>query len=158
MVPETVTPFQLLRTRLLLFAIGFGRRMTLGARAAMIDGRRIFLIRHTYVPGWHMPGGGVEPGETFAQSVEREVVEETGHRLTAPAELFGIYLNAEISRRDHVALFVCRNFEKEREFRPNHEIAEAGWFDIDALPEGVGRGTRRRIAEIFEGVDRSDIW
>ena len=39
------------------------RGLTLGVRALVIDDEsRVFLIKHSYVSGWHMPGGGVEPG------------------------------------------------------------------------------------------------
>ena len=46
--------------RLLHVYFALSRGMTLGVRAACFDDAgRIFLVRHTYVPGWHMPGGGV---------------------------------------------------------------------------------------------------
>lgn len=47
--------------RLLHFVFLFTRGATLGVRAACYDGTgRIFLVRHTYLPGWYLPGGGVE--------------------------------------------------------------------------------------------------
>src|ERR1700744_583683 len=39
----------------------FARGMTLGVRAIVVDGEgKVFLVKHSYVAGWHLPGGGVE--------------------------------------------------------------------------------------------------
>lgn len=59
----SMTPWQRIRTSAHLFLVGVRRRMVLGARAALLDGDRVLLLRHTYMPGWHFPGGGVEPGK-----------------------------------------------------------------------------------------------
>ena len=49
--------------------------MTLGVRGLVIDAdNRIMLVRHTYVPGFYLPGGGVEAGETMAGSLVREMI------------------------------------------------------------------------------------
>lgn len=154
----SMTRWQRMRTSLFLFSAGVWRRMTFGTRAMLIDGNKILLIKHTYVPGWQFPGGGVEPGETAIASVYREVVEETGYRLTAPPQLHGLYHNARVSLRDHVALYLCHAFEKEREFHPNHEIAECQWFDTAAVPEDATRGTHARIAEVFGGAPADPVW
>jgi 8-oxo-dGTP pyrophosphatase MutT (NUDIX family) len=154
-----LTSWQRLRTRAFLFAVGVKRHMTLGTRAVLIDGNRVFLIRQTYLPGWQFCGGGVEPGESCELAASREMVEETGYRPTGPMRLFGLYHNtSRLTNRDHVALFLCRDFELVTAFRPNHEIAEAGWFDIDALPADTGPATHRRIAEIFGGAPIATNW
>ena len=50
----------------------FSRGLTLGVRGLVVDPeRRIFLIKHSYVPGWHLPGGGVEPNETMREALGR---------------------------------------------------------------------------------------
>ena len=146
------------RTSTFLFFAGMWRRMTLGTRGMLVDGDRVLLIRHGYVPGWQFPGGGIEPGESALDSVRREVEEETGYAIAGDCELFGFYHNADVSRRDHVALYVCRSFEQVHEFRPNREIAAAGWFDIRDLPDQTTDGTRRRVAEVFDGAEPRAVW
>jgi 8-oxo-dGTP pyrophosphatase MutT (NUDIX family) len=154
-----LTVWQRLRTRAYLFAVGVKRHMTLGTRVALLEGGKVYLVRQTYLPGWHFPGGGVEPGETAEYSAGRELEEETGYRATAPMELHGLYLNSnEATNRDHIAFFVCRGFEKFAEMRPNHEIAEAAWFPLEALPVDATPPTRRRVEEILSGAPPAAMW
>ncbi len=137
----------------------FSRAATLGVRAMVIDGTgRIFLIKHTYVEGWHLPGGGVETGETLLGALARELTEEANIQLGAAPQLYGIYFNKRSSRRDHVALFIVRDFRQDEDPRPNHEIAEHGFFQIEALPQDTTRGTRARVAEVFGGAAISELW
>lgn len=136
------------------------RPMTLGVRALVIDEQTnsIFLVRHTYVAGWHLPGGGVERGETFAQALDKELREEGNLELTAPAELYALYKNEQVSKRDHVALYVCRAFRQTAPRLPDREIAECGFFPADNLPDATTKATRRRIKEVLQGGEPAPLW
>jgi 8-oxo-dGTP pyrophosphatase MutT (NUDIX family) len=137
----------------------FARGLTLGVRALIVDeSRRIFLVNHTYVKGWHLPGGGVEPGETIATALARELSEEGNIELTAPPLLHGMFFNARISRRDHVACFVVQSFRQSAPPAPNREIAATGFFALDELPGDTTAGTRARIAEVLLGAPVSERW
>ena len=137
----------------------FARGATLGARGLVVDGHgRIFLVKHSYVDGWHMPGGGVETGETMLTALARELGEEGNIKLGGTPQLFAIYFNGRISRRDHVALFIVRDFSQDSPPQPTREIIEHGFFTIDALPEDTSRATRARIDEVFRGVTVSELW
>lgn len=150
---------QRVTTTIHLFLAGIRRRMTLGARVAMLDGDKVLLLKHTYVPDWHFPGGGIEPGETAAEAGTREMLEETGFEATGPLTLFGFYHNLnEATVRDNVAVYLCRDFREVRAFRPNHEIAAIGWFGPDDLPADVDSGTARRVAEILSAAEPAHRW
>lgn len=154
-----LTRLQRLRVRVLHLYFRLKRGMTLGVRAAVLNDRgEVFLIRHTYTPGWHLPGGGVEVGETMAEALAKELREEACISLTGPAPLFGVYLNRKTSPRDHVALYVVREFAIDGIKRPDMEIAEAGWFALEALPRSVTPATRRRLTEIAAGSAPAAEW
>jgi 8-oxo-dGTP pyrophosphatase MutT (NUDIX family) len=136
----------------------FSRGLTVGVRAIVVDGQgRVVLIRHSYVAGWHFPGGGVEPGETLMAALTRELAEEGNITLAEAPELHGVFFNSRVSRRDHVAVFVVRRFYQEAP-QPNHEIIEHRFFAPDELPEDTTPGTRRRIAEVFRGAPIAERW
>ncbi|QOZ48992.1 NUDIX hydrolase [Bradyrhizobium sp. CCBAU 53340] len=135
------------------------RGMTLGVRAVVLDAdNKVFLVKHSYVTGWYLPGGGVDHGESMEQAMRRELKEEGDIELTGEAVLHGIFLNSHVSRRDHVAVYVVRHFRQDRLPAPNHEIVECGFFDTAALPEGVTPGTRLRIAEVLDGKALMATW
>jgi len=137
----------------------FARGMTLGVRGIVLDGEgKVFLVKHSYVAGWHLPGGGVEVGETFLDALRRELMEEGRIELLEEPTLHGIFLNRHVSRRDHVAVYLVRHFRQDRLPEPNREIAACGFFEAGALPEGTTPGTRLRIEEVLDGRAPIATW
>lgn len=144
-----------------LFHLGFlmKRPMTLGVRLlATNQMEEILLVKHTYVPGWYLPGGGVETGETALEAACKELSEETGHAPGKAPTLLGVYFNRRASARDHVLLYRCENVEKIRDFLPNREIAEIGFFPVNQLPDGMTKGSANRIEEHILGQPVSEFW
>lgn len=137
----------------------FARGMTLGVRGMVIDATgRVFLVRHGYVAGWHLPGGGVETGESALEALRRELREEGQIEIDGTPSLFGFYFNRHVSRRDHVALYVIRDFHQPRLPVPNREIIACGFFDPASLPPGTTAGTRQRIAEVMNALPPAEDW
>lgn len=150
--------WQRLKFGLMLRAIGVYKHMTLGARCAVIAEGRVLLVRHAYVAGWQFPGGGVDPGETVEEAARREVLEETGYAVEGRARLFGVYHSRIYTNRDHVTLFIADAAREARAFAPNREIAEIGWFDLNAPPGDLSPATARRLAEIRGEAEISPVW
>lgn len=135
------------------------RGLTMGAQGMVLDAAgRVLLVRHTYRPGWHFPGGGVEKNETIATALAREVKEECGVKIADAPELFGIYANFRAFPSDHIALFVVRSWRRPQVPPPNAEIAAQLFADPDALPEGTTDAVQRRLAELGGRVGRSERW
>jgi ADP-ribose pyrophosphatase YjhB (NUDIX family) len=99
---------------------------------------RLLLIKRGHEPGtglWTLPGGRIEPGETDEQAVAREILEETGLRVTCgrlvgTAELPGLD-GAVIDVRDYLAVVTGG------ELAAGDDAADAAWVtaaDMAGLP------------------------
>lgn len=146
-------------TRPLFFLVSrLTRGMTLGVRVVATDPQgRVMLVKHTYLAGWWLPGGGVDRGETTPDAAVRELREETGLVATTPPRLISVHSNERFFRGDHVLVFAVDVFTVGD--RASHgEIAEIGWFDPVALPDDAHRSTRARLAEIFGGAPVDPAW
>jgi 8-oxo-dGTP pyrophosphatase MutT (NUDIX family) len=144
---------------MLSFGSQTGRRVTLGAQGVVCnDIGQVLLIRHTYQPGWHFPGGGVERGEAMDEALARELREEANVSVSGAPQLFGLYTHFDVFPGDHIALYRVTSWTRLPGSFPTREIAECGFFDRQDLPEGVTKAVRSRLAEIFDGTMRSKAW
>lgn len=127
---------------------------SLGVRVIVEDElNRVLLVRHSYLEGWYLPGGGVDGGESLDEAACREVREEAGIVAVETPAFLNIYLNQEATGRDHVGLFHLQAWSRAENFlAPNAEILEADFFDLEALPQGLSAATARRLAEHKAGA------
>ena len=148
-----------LRKLVFIFYALSTRAMTLGVRVVVQnEAGEVLLVRHTYVEGWHLPGGGVERGETLAMAARKELLEECGIKAGEKVEHIHTYKNNNASRFDHVALFRCHDWSYAQQKEPDGEIAEIAFFPLDDVPPGTTRYTSQRLLELFGEEPFSDIW
>ena len=124
------------------------RPIRAGVRVMMIQDDKVWLVRHTYIPGWFLPGGGIKRGETLEKATRREVFEETGADL-GEVSLMGVYTSFVQWKTDHTTVFICRDFTITG--KSDGEIAEVGSFSLDDLPANVFSSHRLRLDEYRAG-------
>jgi ADP-ribose pyrophosphatase YjhB (NUDIX family) len=135
------------------------RSQTLGVQGVVVrNGVEVLLVRHGYVGGWHLPGGGVERNESFESALRRELREETGLEIRGRPKLHGIFANFKRYKGDHIAVYVVPDWERPRIPGRSLEIVEQKFFDLRSLPNGLIEGAKRRLDEIFNQRPSSDEW
>jgi 8-oxo-dGTP pyrophosphatase MutT (NUDIX family) len=140
-----------LGTKALMSPVAFGVN-------AIVDDEqgRIILVRHRYMQGLHLPGGGVSSGEPPAEAIIRELSEELGLTESSPPEFMSLYTRQFGFITNVVALYRVR--DAKIAFRPNLEIRSIAHVDPKAPPEDVRPGTRRRLAELVGAAPLSPYW
>lgn len=152
-------PARALFSRMLHTYFLMRRGLTIGVRAIVRSGDgKFLLVRHTYTPGWHFPGGGVEKGETAEQALSNELLQETGLKLVGKPVLHGVFHNNGASKRDHVLVYLCDVNGSVATKPTSMEIAEIRYFGLADLPQDTDPGTVRRMREIVEGAEQSECW
>lgn len=133
------------------------RGVSFGVRVAVFDeDGRLLLVRHSYLSGWGLPGGGVEAGETAEAAARREIAEEAGVELLQPPRLLGVFHNPAWTRGDHVAFFEAGAWVG-RAWRPSLEIEACEFFAPGRLPPDTHASVLRRLAE-RDGRAVSAVW
>jgi 8-oxo-dGTP diphosphatase len=104
------------------------------------DKDRVLLIHRSDDGTWGLPGGGVEPGETWSQAAIRECKEETGW-LVRIVELFGVFSDPETQahiypngRAVQFMGVVFRAELVEQVGKPSEESLAVDFFQLENLP------------------------
>jgi 8-oxo-dGTP diphosphatase len=133
----------------------FPSRPLLGVGALIFAGTRVLLVERGKAPLeglWSLPGGLVETGERLEDAVAREVLEETGLRVSveAMATVFERIMpdTADAANRPeyHYVLidFYCKVLGGD--LRPGDDSRRAEWFDLSTLADlPMTAGTREVI-------------
>lgn len=123
------------------------RPVVLGVRMILMQEGEIVLVRHTYMPGWHFPGGGIQRGETPLEAAAREAREEVGAELLEPPTLVGVFSFFGDGRSNHVTVYLCQKFRLGKA-TDRWEIAERNSFAPDALPSELALSAREILREM----------
>lgn len=134
--------------------------ITVGTRAIVLNEKgEVALVRHTYQPGWYLPGGTIGKRETVVKATTREVFEETGIEcIGEPDQLLGVYTNFTENKSDHIVVFVFSKWRQHSGKVPNLEIAETGFYHPDKLPPGTTPGTIKRLLEFAKKQPLNYEW
>jgi 8-oxo-dGTP pyrophosphatase MutT (NUDIX family) len=117
---------------------------------------RVLLVHHSYIPGWSLPGGGVERNEPPEVAVIRELREEVGLTDCGAPEFIGLYTRKVAWFSNVVALYRLRDVRIA--FRPNLEVRKVMFCDPLSPPPDTQPGTLRRLAELTGQMPRSPYW
>ena len=114
------------------------------ANAIVVDGDKVLLARRAYAPwkdGWASPGGFVEVGEHPIETVERELLEETGLRVAVTGYI-GVWVDDYSDEPGetgvdviNVAYYTAVPVGGDEASFDRTEVSELRWFGWDELPD-----------------------
>lgn len=145
--------------------IGHAPLLVLAASGIIRDGAgRVLLIRRGDNGRWAIPGGMMEPGESIAECLVREMREETGLEVE-PVRLTAIYSDPAyghvvLANGDElyavVVAFECRVLSGTP-CADGDESLEVTYFPPDALPDSLIPIQRIRIQDALAGREAAVI-
>ncbi len=108
--------------------------ITVGVGAFLVRNGRLLVVRKTYGPSrglWTIPSGYVEPGESIAQTIVREVREETG--ITARPDAIVAVRNRVTRAANDTFLIFTMGYDSGEALSDGVEVSEAAFVPLDEL-------------------------
>ncbi len=114
-----------------------------------IEGGIILIKRSKPPPGWAIPGGFVDYGESLEDAVRREAKEETGLDIKLVRQ-FHTYSDPERDPRHHTVstIFIATASGKPE---AGDDAKEAGIFTKNSLPRDLAFDHRQILNDYFNG-------
>lgn len=136
------------------------RAKSVGVRGLVLDEhRRILLIQHTYKPGWHMPGGGVNYNEHPIDALKRELREEACIEVIEHSpELVGIFHQRYFGHDDYPIMYAVNQFKILRNVKPDFEIADIKWCPLDELASVATQETYQHVQNYLNNRPPNKDW
>lgn len=116
---------------------------------AVVLGTSHVLLARNHRDEWELPGGRPEPDEEPAETVHREVLEETGISVSVGDEIHVEDFEVQPGRSVTIRAFRCESGDTDST-RPSHEHTEVHWFPTDGLPACLPDVYRRAITQAIE--------
>lgn len=126
------------------------RPLFVGVRIILVQDGQVLLVQHSYEHHWYFPGGAVKRGEILVDAAMREAQEESGVICLETPRLLGMYMNMYEGKNDHIAVFVCEQFQVGQA-TDRWEIAACQFFPLTALPADLALGCARRLQDYQNG-------
>jgi 8-oxo-dGTP diphosphatase len=109
----------------------------LAASAVIVDdASRVLLVKRGHEPAkglWSLPGGSVEEGETLAQAVTREVLEETGLLISPGGEVWRV--SVELATGQFYDVRALSAEVSGGQLSPGDDAADARWWSLSELSQ-----------------------
>lgn len=129
------------------------RPKTRGVKCLIFNEKEeVLMVRLTYYPEtWTFVGGGVNKKESTSDAIIRECSEEVGIKLKDIKYVGELYFEHEY-KKDTVSVYSSK-VKGQDIIIDGKEIAEAKWFDIEKLPQTIGKNAQK----IFDLYNKDSI-
>ncbi|MCP4415522.1 MAG: NUDIX domain-containing protein [Chloroflexi bacterium] len=127
--------------------------ISIGAGVVIVEDGKVLLLKREDFEVWALPGGGVDEGESLAETAVREAYEETGLNVEI-THLIGIYSEIGSWSDWHIASFAAKIVGGELKSQVG-EVLDLRFFPLDSLPKDMFWWHRQHIEDFQAGAGGS---
>lgn len=129
--------------------------ISIAATVVIVADGKVLLVKREDLEVWALPGGGVDEGESLAETAVREAYEETGVQVEL-THLIGLYSEIGSWSDWHVASFAAAVVGGELQTQLG-EVLDLRFFPLEALPEDMFWWHRQQIEDFQAGLGGSGV-